>query len=742
MNKSQDNQYDIKVNLYGMTCANCALRIEKGLLKIPEVDAAHINLALETGSLHLNSPIDPVTLIESIEKMGYGASLIKNNSFSKSETEFMREKKKKENFIKLIMSSILSLPLFLSMFSHFSAFSHISFFHILANPILQMFFATPVQFYIGYSFHKAAILSLKDKIPGMDLLVSLGTSASYFYSIYLGFFKPSEHHLYFETSALLITFVLLGKYLEEKAKYKSSSAIRNLLELKPKTACVLRNDLELEVPIDSIDLDEICILRPGELIPTDGIVVEGFSDVDESMLTGESNFIYKKVGDSVFGATINLSGSLKIRVTSLGENTILSKIISIVSNAQSSKPPIQKLADQISSYFVPTILFLSLTTFFLHLFILNPGIYSIAIENAISVLVIACPCALGLATPASIMSGSGKSAEYGILFRNAEALEIAHKCDTIILDKTGTLTEGKPSVVHIFPIDGLSETSLLQKACIAEKYSSHPIARAIMNKGASLSLSIPDPDSFEYLPGVGCSVMYGEKSIKAISLKLTNDIVMYGNNDLFVSLQDNGETCIGIYENDIYLGAISLFDQIKESSFELILALKQRGLQIIMLTGDSERTAKKIASILGINKVISEVKPDEKASVVRKLQKQKFKVLMIGDGINDAPALATADVGVAMGNGSDIAIETADVTIIRNNMMSIADLYYFSHKTYKNIQQNLFWALGYNSLGIPLAALGYLSPWIAGFAMAFSSISVVLNAIRLQKIRPTNLKRS
>jgi P-type Cu+ transporter len=742
MKRSPENQYDIKFNLYGMTCANCALRIEKGLLKIPEVDSANINLALETGSLHLKSPIDPSILIESIEKMGYGASLIRKDSSSKKDNEFIREKRKRENFIKLILSSILSLPLFLSMFSHYSFFTHISFFHFLANPILQLLLATPVQFYVGYPFHKGAVLSLRDKVPGMDLLVSLGTSASYFYSIYLGFFKPSGQHLYFETSALLITFVLLGKYLEEKAKYKSSSAIRNLLELKPKTACILRNNIELEVPIDSIVLDEICILRPGELIPTDGIVVEGFSDVDESMLTGESDSIYKKVGDPVFGATINLSGSLKIKVTSLGESTILSKIISIVSNAQSSKPPIQRLADQISSYFVPTILVLSITTFFLHLFILNSGIYSIAFENAISVLVIACPCALGLATPASIMSGSGKSAEYGILFRNAEALEIAHKCDTVILDKTGTLTEGKPSVTHIFPANEISESSLLQKACIAEKYSSHPIAKAIMEKGNSLSLSIPDPDSFEYLPGIGSTVIFQGKSIKAISLKLTNDPAISDIKDLFISLQDNGETCIAIYENNLYLGTISLIDRIKESSYDLINDLKQRGLQIIMLTGDSERTAKKIATTLGIDKVISEVKPDEKAFVVRNLQKQNFKVLMIGDGINDAPALATADVGIAMGSGSDIAIETADVTIIRNNMMSISDLYFFSEKTYKNIQQNLFWALGYNTIGIPLAALGYLSPWIAGFAMAFSSISVVLNAIRLQKIRPTYLKRS
>jgi Cu+-exporting ATPase len=593
-----------------------------------------------------------------------------------------------------------------------------------------------VQFYIGFHFHKGAFYSIRDKMPGMDLLVSIGTSASYFYSIYLGFFRPPGEHLYFETSSLLITFVLLGKYLEEKAKHKSSSAIRNLLELKPKTALVIRDYIESEIPIENILLDDICLIKPGSLIPSDGTVIEGSSDVDEALLTGESNFVYKKIGDPVIGATMNLSGYLKIKITSLGESTILSKIISIVSNAQSSKAPIQRLADKISAVFVPVILFVSFLSFFMHYFWLHPGIYSIAFESTISVLVIACPCALGLATPASIMSGSGKSAEYGILFRNAEALEIAHKCKTIVFDKTGTLTEGKPSVVGIYPAKGISESSLILKACIAEKFSSHPIANAILDRGKSLSLVIPDPDSFEYIPGIGASVLFGGKNIKASSLKYASALDIESNKELFLSLQNKGETCIVIYENEKYLGTISLYDNIKETSLELILKLKRSGLQIVMLTGDSEKTANKIGQTLGINEIISEVKPDEKASVIRKLQKNKNLVLMIGDGINDAPALATADVGVAMGSGSDIAIETADVTIIRNNMRSVADILFFSQKTYKNIQQNLFWALGYNSLGIPLAAFGYLSPWIAGFAMALSSISVVLNAIRLQKIKP------
>ena len=620
------------------------------------------------------------------------------------------------------------------MFSH--SFSHLSFFHYLSNPYLQLLLASPVQFYIGFHFHKGAFYSIRDKMPGMDLLVSIGTSASYFYSIYLGFFRPPGEHLYFETSSLLITFVLLGKYLEEKAKHKSSSAIRNLLELKPKTALVIRDYIESEIPIENILLDDICLIKPGSLIPSDGTVIEGSSDVDEALLTGESNFVYKKIGDPVIGATMNLSGYLKIKITSLGESTILSKIISIVSNAQSSKAPIQRLADKISAVFVPVILFISFLSFFMHYFWLHPGIYSIAFESTISVLVIACPCALGLATPASIMSGSGKSAEYGILFRNAEALEIAHKCKTIVFDKTGTLTEGKPSVVGIYPAKGISESSLILKACIAEKFSSHPIANAILDRGKSLSLVIPDPDSFEYIPGIGASVLFGGKNIKASSLKYASALDIESNKELFLSLQNKGETCIVIYENEKYLGTISLYDNIKETSLELILKLKRSGLQIVMLTGDSEKTANKIGQTLGINEIISEVKPDEKASVIRKLQKNKNLVLMIGDGINDAPALATADVGVAMGSGSDIAIETADVTIIRNNMKSVADILFFSQKTYKNIQQNLFWALGYNSLGIPLAAFGYLSPWIAGFAMALSSISVVLNAIRLQKIKP------
>ena len=734
MKNNIKSKYDLHVNLYGMTCANCALRIEKGLHKIDGVENVNVNLALETGTIFLNTPIDPEIIIQSIENMGYGASLIKGKSSQSNEDESKREDLKKKNYFKLMISTLLSTPLFLSMFSH--SFSHLSFFHYLSNPYLQLLLASPVQFYIGFHFHKGAFYSIRDKMPGMDLLVSIGTSASYFYSIYLGFFRPPGEHLYFETSSLLITFVLLGKYLEEKAKHKSSSAIRNLLELKPKTALVIRDYIESEIPIENILLDDICLIKPGSLIPSDGTVIEGSSDVDEALLTGESNFVYKKIGDPVIGATMNLSGYLKIKITSLGESTILSKIISIVSNAQSSKAPIQRLADKISAVFVPVILFVSFLSFFMHYFWLHPGIYSIAFESTISVLVIACPCALGLATPASIMSGSGKSAEYGILFRNAEALEIAHKCKTIVFDKTGTLTEGKPSVVGIYPAKGISESSLILKACIAEKFSSHPIANAILDRGKSLSLVIPDPDSFEYIPGIGASVLFGDKNIKASSLKYASTLDIESNKELFLSLQNKGETCIVIYENEKYLGTISLYDNIKETSLELILKLKRSGLQIVMLTGDSEKTANKIGQTLGINEIISEVKPDEKASVIRKLQKNKNLVLMIGDGINDAPALATADVGVAMGSGSDIAIETADVTIIRNNMKSVADILFFSQKTYKNIQQNLFWALGYNSLGIPLAAFGYLSPWIAGFAMALSSISVVLNAIRLQKIKP------
>ena len=563
MKEKVKSKFDLQVNLYGMTCANCALRIEKGLHKIDGVENVNVNLALETGTIFLNTPIDPEIIIQSIENMGYGASLIKGKSSQANEDQSKREDIKKKNFIKLMIGTFLSIPLFLSMFSH--SFPNLSFFHYLVNPYFQLLLASPVQFYIGFHFHKGAFYSIRDKMLGMDLLVSIGTSASYFYSIYLGFFKPPGEHLYFETSSLLITFVLLGKYIEEKAKHKSSSAIRNLLELKPKTALVIRNTIETEIPIENISIDDICLIKPGSLIPSDGTVIEGSSDVDEALLTGESNFVYKKIGDPVIGATMNLSGYLKIKITSLGESTVLSKIISIVSNAQSSKAPIQRLADKISAVFVPVILFISFLSFFMHYFWLHPGIYSIAFESTISVLVIACPCALGLATPASIMSGSGKSAEYGILFRNAEALEIAHKCKTIVFDKTGTLTEGKPSVVGIYPAKGISESSLILKACIAEKFSAHPIANAILDRGKSLSFVIPDTNSFEYIPGIGASVLFEGKTIKASSLKYASTLDIESNNELFLSLQNKGETCIVIYENEKYLGTISLYDNIKDT---------------------------------------------------------------------------------------------------------------------------------------------------------------------------------
>ena len=734
MNQSNIEIQTIHLNLYGMTCANCVARIEKNLKKLEGLNSVEINLALENAKISFSSNLNSEVIIQAIEKSGYGAS-IQKDLFMESSIDSIREELSKKNKFKLILCTILTIPLLLSMLSHFNHFHSIYFFQLLLNPFFQFSLSLPVLIYGGFQFHIGALKSFKSLSFGMDTLVSLGTVISFLYSIYLGFYKNSIH-LYFETSSLLITFVLLGKFLEEDAKYKTSSAIRKLLDLKPKVAVVVRNEKEFEVQLDQLEINDICLVKPGYIIPADGKIIEGSSDIDESMLTGESKPIFKNIQDSVYASTLNLSGYLKIKVISTGQDTFLAKIIRIISNAQSSRAPIQRLTERVSGIFVPVILFLSIATYIINFFLINQYNYTLAFENAISVLVIACPCALGLATPASIMAGSGRAAEFGILFRNSEALEIAHKCNTIILDKTGTLTEGKFTVTNIFPTEGITQEDLFYLTCIAEKFSSHPIAKAIVEKSHDLNLNIPDPENFNYTPGVGSTAKFKGKIIKSGSKKILkkDDLVLVPSN--ISLLEENGNTSIYVYYDNKYYGAVILSDKLRSDAYKTVQILKNFGKQVILLSGDSKNTVNFISNLLNVNKTFAEIKPDEKASVIRSIQKSGDMVMMIGDGINDAPALATADIGVAIGSGNDIAIETANVTLLKPNLEGLLEILFFSEKTFLNIKQNLLWALLYNSLGIPLACIGILPPWLAGFAMAMSSIFVVLNALRLQRVKP------
>lgn len=585
------NLNSLQLNIYGMTCANCVSRIEKGLKKIPGIKKTSINLALEIGSVEFEDHINSEIVISSIEKLGYGAS-IRKNRFSTTEDNLQNDKFRNLNFYFLVLSFLLSLPLFFSMFTHINAFHSALIFHFLSNPLLQLLLSTPIVFIFGFKFHKNALLSLKNLQPGMDTLVSIGSLSSYFYSIYLGFYTSKHSHLYFETASLLITFVLLGKFLENNAKHKTSKAITKLINLRPKSAQVIRDNIELELPIDSLKEDDICIVKVGDLIPTDGVIVQGSSEINESMLTGESNPIYKEIGDTVFGGTINISNTIKIRINSLGDKTILSKIIKLVSDAQSTKAPVQRIADTIAGIFVPFILLTSFSCFFIHYYYLNPYIINIAFDNALSVLVIACPCALGLATPASIMAGTGRAAEVGVLFRSAESLEIAHKCDTFIFDKTGTLTKGNPIIEKIIPTIDSSETEILHLSAIAEKLSPHPISKGIIEHALMLNIPVNDPDEFEYTPGLGTKIKYCGDIITCGSYKTTKSSDLINFTSIIDKYESEGCSIVYIYKNDIYKGMIILKDPIKETAFSCIQSLKSMNKKIVLLSGDKKRLQK------------------------------------------------------------------------------------------------------------------------------------------------------
>ncbi|NMA86598.1 MAG: copper-translocating P-type ATPase [Tissierellia bacterium] len=711
----------------GMTCAACSTRVDKALNKLDGVVRANVNLSTNKAIIEFPSgTIEDELLIEIIEKSGYKAEIELERDTDREKE--LREKEIKSLKTSFIISAILSIPLFSAMFFHMAGKDN-----ILTNGYFQLLLATPVQFIIGYRFYKGAYNSLRGGGANMDVLVSMGTSAAYFYSVYNLF--QGVHEYYFEASAVIITLILLGKTFEAIAKGKTSEAIKELMGLSPKTARVFRNGEEMDIPIEKVEIGDIIVVRPGERIPVDGIIVEGNSSIDESMLTGESIPVDKTIGDEVIGATINKFGSFKFEATKIGKDTVLAQIIKLVEDAQGSKAPVQRLADEISGIFVPVVVAIALITFLGFYF--GKGEFDTALLNAVAVLVIACPCALGLATPTAIMVGTGKGAENGILIKSGEHLERAHKMDTIVFDKTGTITKGEPELTDIVVFNNVDRDELLQIAASVEKVSEHPLGQAIVKKAEEELLMVKEPDSFLAIPGKGLKAQLNGKEIYIGNRKLMEDAkisIEMGESDL-LRLEAEGKTAILVAINNELSGIIAVADQIKDNSKAAIRELKDMGLEIYMITGDNERTARAIANEIGIENVLAEVLPENKAEAVEKIKSEGKNVGMVGDGINDAPALVAADVGFAIGTGTDVAMEAADITLMGGDLGGVVTAIRLSHKTMKTIKQNLFWAFFYNSIGIPFAALGFLNPMIAGAAMAFSSVSVVSNSLRLKKFK-------
>ncbi len=724
------------IKISGMSCAACAARIEKGLNKLEGISKAVVNLTTEKASVEYDSSrIKASDMIKVIEGLGYSAERAEELSVDREKEQ--REKEIRRLKTELTVSAVLSSPLITAML--LTLFNiNISFLH---NEYFQLVIATPIQFVIGFRFYRNAYHALKSRSANMDVLIAMGTSAAYFFSLYNAFFQPVKDgmgmkDLYFESAAVIITLILLGKYLEAVAKGKTSEAIKKLMGLRAKTARVIRNGTEEDIPIEEVEVGDMVLVRPGEKIPVDGKIIEGNSSIDESMLTGESLPVEKKAGDFVIGATINKFGSFKFEATKVGKDTALSQIIKMVEDAQGTKAPIQKIADQVSGIFVPVVVGIALITFLVRFFVSSD--LTAGIVSAVSVLVIACPCALGLATPTAIMVGTGKGAENGILIKGGEHLETAYKLNSVVLDKTGTITKGQPEVTDIVPLRGMDSSEVLRLASSSEKASEHPLGVAIYEKGKNDLGSIPDPDSFEAIPGRGIKAVIGDKTILIGTRKLMDEqgIRLDGVEEIITGFEDEGKTVMLFASEGRLEAVVAVADTLKENSREAIEDLKKMGIEVYMITGDNKRTANAIAKQVGITNVLAEVLPENKAEEVEKLKKQGKIVAMVGDGINDAPALATANIGMAIGTGTDVAIEAADITLMRGDLRTIPTAIRLSRKTMNKIKQNLFWAFIYNIIGIPFAAFGLLNPIIAGSAMAFSSVSVVTNSLSLKRFNP------
>ena len=716
----------VKLAIQGMTCAACSARIEKVLNKLEGVESVGVNLSLNNGLVkYVEGQTDKAQIIATIEKIGFKAH-------EQVEEDADYEKKNREKELKnlkhmLIFSALLSIPLFSAMFFHMAGIHN-----ILSNGYFQLALATPVQFIAGARFYKGAYKSLRGGGANMDVLIVMGTSAAFFYSVYHTLAGIPEY--YYESSAMIITLILLGKYLEAIAKGKTSEAIKKLMGLQAKTARVERDGQVKDIPMEEVLVGDIILVRPGEKIPVDGIITDGQSTIDESMLTGESIPVDKHIGDEVIGATINNQGALKFKATKVGKDTALAQIIKLVEDAQGSKAPVQRLADQISGVFVPVVVVIALVTFLVYTFGLKD--FNQGLISAVAVLVIACPCALGLATPTAIMVGTGKGAENGILIKGGEQLEKAHKLDVVVLDKTGTITKGQPEVTDIIAL-GATEQEVLRFAAIAEMSSEHPLGASIVKDAQSKNIELRDPEDFNSITGHGIYSKIDGKDIYVGNRKLMREqnIKIDDIEDQLVVLEKQGKTAMLIAIEGKIGGIIAVADTVKESSSQAIDQLKEMDIEIYMITGDNLRTAEAIAEQVGITNVLAEVLPEDKAAEVEKLKAQGKSVGMVGDGINDAPALASADIGFAIGTGTDVAMEAADITLIKGDLREIPTAIHLSKKTMRTIKQNLFWAFAYNTIGIPIAALGLLNPMVAGAAMAFSSVSVLSNSLRLKRFK-------